>query len=144
MDGNTSSKNTGEVLTPQNSEPIAPEISVDGLQANPNLETPIEAGKETEQALSNQESQPTVIPTATPVPTQPQQPVVTLPQSDNEGEVTDTLPTVAGHGNKIEKEWVDMGEKIIEQTKADPHQQKDKIDNLRDTYQAARYGAGSE
>jgi hypothetical protein len=118
-------------------------VEFENSNTPPKMEASLAAGNEIEQAISSQETQPMVAPPSVPAVQQPQ-PIMTTTSGDREGEITDTLPNVAGHGDRIEKQWVVMGEKIIEQTKSDPRQQKDKIDSLRDAYQSARYGAGKE
>jgi hypothetical protein len=145
MDGQNSPHATSKegLNSAPNQEASFAGAEFENLSTPPKMEAPLVVGGETEQAISNQETQPTVAPPSVPAVQQPQ-PIATATNDDEEGEITDTLPNVAGHGDRIEKQWVVMGEKIIEQTKSDPRQQKDKIDSLRDAYQSARYGAGKE
>jgi hypothetical protein len=102
------------------------------------IETPsIETNKETEQNTANREAQPLPTQSQPIIPTPQPQPTSSGPQP-----VTDKLPTVAGHSNRIEKTWLEKGDKIVQETKDDPYKQKIGIDNLRDEYQEARYGQG--
>jgi hypothetical protein len=107
-----------------------------------NIETPVEVGKETEQAIANQETQPTfpqaqppqAIPTQqSPTPIQPLQP-----------DAANKPAVVAGHANHIEKSWLGEGDKIVQETRDDPHAQKIRLDGLKDKYQEARYGEERE
>ena len=111
--------------------------SFEQLPQTQNIEVPFQAGRETEQAISSQEAQAVAFPQQ-PVLQQSQQPAP--PQSQINA--TDKRPTVAGHSDRIEKTWIEKGNAIIQDTKDDPHSQKERFDDLKDEYQAARYGEG--
>jgi hypothetical protein len=110
------------------------------LPQQQSIEAPLEAGRETEQGISNQEAQPVFQPpqSAQPQQPQPQTPLVQQAQPNP----ADKLPSVAGHSNRIEKSWIDKGEKIFAETRDDPYSQKVRVDDLKDEYLAARYGGG--
>ena len=49
-------------------------------------------------------------------------------------------PVVADDVDVIEKEWVEKAKTIVEQTKADPHQQSTALSNFKHDYMKKRYG----
>ncbi|MCL1929650.1 hypothetical protein FWF93_00750 [Candidatus Saccharibacteria bacterium] len=109
-----------------------------------NIEAPIQAGNETEQAVSNQEAQPGAL---QPQPQLAPPPAETSPASAQPQPQTnpnEKAPTVAGHANRIEKAWVEKGNAIIQETKDDPHAQKQRFDDLKDEYRSVRYGEGNK
>jgi hypothetical protein len=105
------------------------------------IEAPLQVAGETEQSISNQEVQS--VASQQPITqAQSQSTIATQPQAQTDA--TGKLPTVAGHANRIEKGWLEKGEKIFAATKDDPHSQKVQVDNLKDEYLAARYGEGGD
>lgn len=48
-------------------------------------------------------------------------------------------PVIADDVDVIEKEWVDKARKIVNQTKDDPHQQEQAVEQLQRDYLKARY-----
>jgi hypothetical protein len=100
------------------------------------IETPIVAGKETEQGIIQGETQPVVTSQST-LPTQRSQQSSSATQpAVSAGE----LPKIASHANRIEKTWIERGENIFTETRDDPYNQKIQVDGLKDEYIAARYG----
>ena len=87
---------------------------------------------------------------ATPVPVQAIQlptPVVAAPDdTTQQSSAIDDNPIVAGYVYLIEKELVDRANKIIYQTKSDPHQREQQVNKLQIDYVKKRYGKdiGSE
>jgi hypothetical protein len=49
-------------------------------------------------------------------------------------------PPAAGDEDVIEKEWVDQADKIVEQTKEDPHTEEEAVESLQVDYLKKRYG----
>lgn len=52
----------------------------------------------------------------------------------------DSLPTVAGDDDLIEKEWVDKAKQIISATKDDPYKREQEVGRLQADYLRKRYG----
>lgn len=146
MDGNATGQNHRENLNPQDASGAVGGFEnfnvPSALEANKEM-SGIEVGGETEQAITQGEQQPVGDGAATtPVPVIiPQVPVGAATVASTRANNDSELPLVAGHSDKIEKQWVEMGEKIIENTKNDPHEQKTQIDGLKDKYQTTRYGS---
>ena len=102
-------------------------------------ERPLEVGKDTEQSISNQEAQPVFSPPVVPVPA----PQVSNPVSPAVQPAPASPPKEFGNTNRIEKSWIDRGNAIIQETRDDPYQQKEKFDELKDAYQAGYNGGGN-
>jgi len=51
-----------------------------------------------------------------------------------------TSPLTAGHDDVMEKEWVDRAKQIVSETKDDPNQRKQRVDQLQLDYLHKRYG----
>ncbi len=49
-------------------------------------------------------------------------------------------PVASDDVDVIEKEWVDQAEKVIEQTKNDPHAEEEAVESLQIDYLKKRYG----
>jgi len=62
------------------------------------------------------------------------------PQNPTTGQAMSATPLVAADEDVIEKEWVDKAKEIIEQTKDDPHQRTQKVNELQREYLNKRYG----
>jgi len=60
--------------------------------------------------------------------------------------VTDDTPAVAADEDVIEKEWVDKAKKILDETKDDPFQRSQRVNELQRAYLKKRYNKdlGSE
>lgn len=147
MDGNIGQKNR-ETLNAQGASGASnnfesfntPEMPVNSQEAGS-----FEAGKETEQAITQGEQQPTIGTATQPIPMiTPQVPVGATGISHTVPNPNSATPLTAGHSDKIEKQWIEAGNNIIENTKHDPHQQKIQIDDLKDKYQTTRYGSGED
>ena len=135
--GTPEMNNAGQEQAPIVSGPT----SLEQLPRPQSIEAPLQVGNETEQAISNQEAQPTF---SQPQPTPTQTPPVPPPQQPQQPSATDKLPVIAGHSNRIEKAWIDKGDKIVQETRDDPFSQKVRMDDLKDEYQTARYGGGGD
>lgn len=105
----------------------------------PETTAPLEAGKETHEALSDG---PKGDPAAAVQPiTPPPLPVNGPPQA---GAVTpvqdDTNPAVASDDDLIEKEWVEKAKQVVAETRNDPYAQDAAVGKLQADYLKKRYG----
>ena len=70
----------------------------------------------------------------------------TVPQTAPAAAPADTNPVTAGDEDVIEKEWVDKAKKIIQETKDDPFERTNRVNELQRDYLKKRYnkdlGAG--
>lgn len=93
------------------------------------------AGQETAPRPSgdtaNQNAGAPVMPV--PQPIAKDQPAQTVPTT------TDDTPAVADDVDVIEKEWVEKAKSVVDETREDPHQQKEEIDNVKTGYLKKRY-----
>lgn len=81
------------------------------------------------------QTQPVQLPQA---PVQPAQPAAT---DATAGATPPTgVPPAAGDVDVIEKEWVNQANKIVDQTKNDPHSQEEAVEALQIDYLKKRYG----
>lgn len=75
------------------------------------------------------------------LPQAPQQPVQPAPTGSAPANTPTTgVPSVAGDVDVIEKEWVNQANKIVDQTKNDPHSQEEAVEALQIDYLKKRYG----
>ncbi|MFO0881842.1 MAG: hypothetical protein U0491_00085 [Candidatus Saccharimonadales bacterium] len=84
-----------------------------------------QASQAVAQAQSATVADPAVIPVVDPAVTQ---------------QSAQGLPPVADDVDVIEKEWVEKAKTIVEQTKADPHQQSAALSTFKNDYMKKRYG----
>lgn len=104
----------------------------------PELAAPLEAGKETHEAVSDGPgSDPTFVqpfaPPPLPMNGPPQAGTATTP-------VDDTNPAVAADDDLIEKEWVEKAKQVVAETRTDPHAQDIAVSKLQADYLKKRYG----
>lgn len=67
-------------------------------------------------------------------------PIVATPIAPTTQDQTVVSPAVAADEDVIEKEWVDKAKKIVEETKDDPHNRTQKVNQLQKDYLRKRYG----
>lgn len=113
-----------EQLSPQQPEsapaPVAPERAPQAPSAGP----------------TDPLAKPTIPQIPTPAPTtQPQDPTATSSPTPVAG-----TPAVAADVDRIEKEWVDQANRIVEQTKNDPYNEEEAVEALQADYLKKRYG----
>lgn len=132
-------------MQPQNIEnhggleqlPVQPPLNGERIPVLPSLEGGIETGAERREQTADAQaaaadaaafSQP-VQPVAIPVP----DPVVPV-------SVPTLGPVTANDDDVIEKEWVDKAKQILSETKDDPHQRSNRVNELQKDYLKKRYG----
>lgn len=83
---------------------------------------------------------PQPAPVVTPAPMPDLSQVDVPAQPSPVGEVVPSAPQVADDVDVIEKEWVDKAEQIVSQTKGDPYQEEELVEDLQIDYLKKRYG----
>ncbi len=102
--------------------------------------TPAPQPVEAPQAPESMPSAPADPAPAVPVSALPVvAPVAADPATTPAPPVTDT-PAIADDVDVIEKEWVDKAQEVIKQTKDDPYQEEEQIEDLQRDYLKKRYG----
>lgn len=117
------------------------------VQSTPNGErVPVlpspEAGIETGADRREQTAEAQAAAADAAAQSQPITPVVTIPTDTTTSVATVpvTSPLVAGDEDVIEKEWVDKAKQILNETKDDPYQRSNRVNQLQKDYLKKRYG----
>ncbi len=134
-------------MQPQNIEnhggleqlPVQPPLSGERIPVLPSPEGGIETGAERrEQTAEAQAAAADAAAVSQPVQQVPQQPVMPIPVAP--APFSTTGPVTANDDDVIEKEWVDKAKQILSETKDDPHQRSNRVNELQKDYLKKRYG----
>jgi hypothetical protein len=126
---------------PQPSNPnTAPNVPEKTVQPSPERPAAPEVAPQAPQGV------PVPPPAATPPPATPPVPVDTdTAQGAAQANPASAAPNVgpnpaeAADTDRIEKEWVDQANKIVEQTKNDPYVEEEAVESLQQDYLKKRY-----
>ncbi len=133
-------------MQPQNQEipsgpeqrPAQPALNAERVPVLPTPESGIETGADRREQVA--ESQAIAADMSAPVAQIPSVSIPVMPAIDPLTTPTSVGPLVAADEDVIEKEWVDKAKQILSETKDDPYQRSNRVNELQRDYLSKRYG----
>lgn len=128
---NQKSVNSAPIISPESSPTTLPETTFNSL--NKNHETPTNT-----ENLSETFAETTDLSRELP----PMPPIVsttTAPPLADTGTIEEQNPEIAADGHKLEKQWVQRTEEVIEKTKGDPREKENQVNRLKADYLLKRF-----